>query len=479
MKKRALLALLLLPFALSAQQTAPLIVEPQSNVRIPWGLDNLSVVDGHLFGYSKGVIVCAPITGQHLRPMQPDTLFSSKIHNADYIVRNPRDSMLYFTCQEEDGSINLYTYDNRRFRKTRRIDIHGWNRDICHPTFSSNGNMMIFASRGKVGLGGFDLWCSLWNGHRWTRPINMGNIINTPGNDINPVFYHNYLVYSSDSIPGSKPGYHLYAVRLREATGIDDIIFDTYTIQALPEPVNSTANDMNIAFSTATNQGFWISNRTGSRQLYSFNGLLEGITLSGTVTDNRNIPIPDADIRIFLNGRLANSTRSDSTGHYHLFVLANDNYQIQVVKNNFYHYETTLALVHDSQRQLLTLTTHNVRLTSLPLNYPMMIQNIFVQETGSEISGSANSDLKPIISYLRDNPHISAQFTVYCDPTDDETFNNILIEHRIKNLYQHILSLLPSSTQFSIINGNKAEEIEPSESGANFILVTLMEKTNN
>ena len=470
MKRVSLLIALLLPFALIAQ--TPFTINSQRNIRLPHGLDNLSTIDNQLYGFCH-LLVSAPISQKTLPTLQPDTTLANLVPDADYVVRNPRDSILYFTRHDADGITNLYTYTPQHFRKIRRINIHGWQRDICHPTFSTNGKMMIFTSKGKVGLGGYDLWCSLWNGHRWTRPINLGNTINTPGNETNPVFYHNYLIFSSDSVPNSLPGTHLYAFYLREASSIDEIIFDTYTVQPLAYPVNSNGNDLNIAFHHPTSQGWWVSTRSGQHELYSFAGQLDGVMVSGTVADNYNRPLPQALVTITLNGRTTASTYSDSNGRYQLFVLPNDDYILQASLNGFFNYETELPVVRTTERLLINSLPKDIQLTSLPLNRPIMLQDIFSQGTDIQLSPNATNSLKPIINFLRDNPQIKATLSVYCDQTDDESFNNILIEHRINTLHKYLHTHLPSDSQFSIQNGNTTEQIESSDSGANFFFITF------
>ena len=472
MKRVSLLLALMLPFALMAQ--TPFTISSQHNIRLPHGLDNLSTLDNQLYGFCH-LLVSAPISQKALPSLEPDTLLAKPIPGADYVVRNPLDSILYFTRRDADGITNLYTYSPSQFRKIRRINIHGWQRDICHPTFSANGKMMVFTSKGKVGLGGYDLWCSLWNGHRWTRPINLGNTINTPGNETNPVFYHNYLIFSSDSITNGLPGTHLYAFYLREASSIDEIIFDTYTIQPLAYPINGSGNDMNIAFHHPTSQGWWVSTRSGQHELYTFKGQLDGVMVSGTVTDNHNRPLPRATITITLNGRTTAATLTDSSGHYQLFVLPNNDYILQASLDGFFNYQLPLPVVRTNERLLINSHQQDIHLTSLPLNRPILLQDIFSQGTDIQLSPNAINTLRPIINFLRDNPQIKATLNVYCDKTDDEQFNNILIEHRINTLHKHLHTYLPSDGQFFIQNGNNTEQIESSDSGADFIFITFHE----
>ena len=102
-----------------------------------------------------------------------------------------------------------------------------------------------------------------------------------------------------------------------------------------------------------------------------------------------------------------------------------------------------------------------------------MLQDVFSQSADIELSPQGINNLKPIANFLRDNPQIKATLAVYCDQTDDNAFNNMLIEQRINTLQQYLRSLLPSDTQFSIQNGNITDEIKSSDTGANFIFVTF------
>ena len=469
MKRVLFILALLIPITLYAQ--APFTVHSLHNIHLPQGLDNISTIDDNLFGYNH-ILVSTPITGRPTTDLQPDTLWATIIPDADYIVRNPLDSVLYFTRRDADGTTNLYTYTPNHFRKIHRINIHGWQRDICHPTFSTNGKMMVFTSKGKVGLGGYDLWCSLWNGHRWTRPINLGNTINTPGDETNPVFYHNFLIFTSDSIPNRQPGRHLYAFYMHETSSIDEIIFDTYTIQPLPYPINNGGEDMNMAFHFPTSQGWWITSRSGKRELYSFIGGLTGVMVSGVVANNFGHPLSGANVKITLNGRLTTSTTSDSNGHYQLYVLPNDDYILQASLDGHYNIEQELPVVRTNERLLINTLTQNIQLRTLPRS-PIIIKNPFGQGTNTQLSPSCIDALKPTINSLRDNPKNKATFTIYYDLTDDKDFNNILIEHRINTLRQHLLSNLPSDTQFSIRNGNITKEITPSHTGSDAIFITI------
>ena len=69
---------------------------------------------------------------------------------------------------------------------------------------------MIFASNRSESIGGLDLFISYKEGNGWSSPINLGNLINTRGNELSPFLDHdNNLFFSSDGIKGFG-GYDIY-----------------------------------------------------------------------------------------------------------------------------------------------------------------------------------------------------------------------------------------------------------------------------
>ena len=283
MKKNAIyLTLLLTAFVLQAQR--PITVIPQDNVKLSWGLKNLTVVDGHLYGCSNGVMVGSEMSGGMVYMLRPDTLAHYLGSDFSYVVRNPYDSLLYFSRMDaSSGRYGLYVHVKDRGRKNRQVDANSWNMALYHPTFSSDGKMMVFSSQNKVGLGGFDLWCSFWNGKKWTKPLNMGNTINTPGNEVNPVFYGNYLIYSTN-LQQNGAAYDFYAVYIKPGSTIDNILFGSYQTQRLPAPINSDSNDIELAVDPSLQFGYWVTNRGGKQELYCFQGRLDGVMLTTTET---------------------------------------------------------------------------------------------------------------------------------------------------------------------------------------------------
>lgn len=93
------------------------------------------------------------------------------------------------------------------------MDFCTGNYNYSHPSLSADGKSMIFASDREGSLGGMDLFISRRTGKTWSAPENLGNVINTSGNEFFPFLdQDNNLYFSSDGLKGSG-GYDIFTCK--------------------------------------------------------------------------------------------------------------------------------------------------------------------------------------------------------------------------------------------------------------------------
>lgn len=115
------------------------------------------------------------------------------------------DKELFFSAPDEDGVRNIYQTE---FRDTIWSVPHLINEyitsagDEIYPMLSPDGKILFFASNGLYGMGGYDLYFSVWNEEQneWGPPSNMGFPYSSPYNDF--LFINTddgkYSVFASD-----------------------------------------------------------------------------------------------------------------------------------------------------------------------------------------------------------------------------------------------------------------------------------------
>ena len=118
---------------------------------------------------------------------------------------------------------------------------------------------MIFVSDRRESVGGFDLFISYKEDNDWSAPINLGNLINTPGNETSPFLdQENNLFFSSDGIKGYG-GYDIYLCHYN-GRGWDKPV-------NLTQRINTPDNDLAFTLSRldAKSAFFTTSTKSGDR----------------------------------------------------------------------------------------------------------------------------------------------------------------------------------------------------------------------
>ena len=202
------------------------------------------------------------------KPQLLDTnINSTYLHNANTCFTNDYKRMIVSKCKsknESEFTCELFESDNINGKWTELkslpnpINLKGYN--TTQPSFAvfNNKTTLFFASNRPGGQGNLDIWYSYLNADgSFENPVNTGSLINTPDDEITPLYVaeRKQLFFSST--------YH-------KGLGGFDIFKSAYndsTFEA-PEnvgyPINSSFNDIYYSVNKAKNRAYISSNRIGS-----------------------------------------------------------------------------------------------------------------------------------------------------------------------------------------------------------------------
>ena len=217
---------------------------------------------------------------------------------------------IYFTRKKpkegaKGSSLKIYeaTRTNNDWNSVKELSFNSDAYSNFHPSISTDGQRLYFASDMPGGMGGTDIWMVEKRGITWSKPVNLGPEVNTPKNEVYP-FIHNSgnLFFSSNGFNGAG-GLDIYMVNFDE--GPSGMVVN------LGEPFNTEADDLGLILNPEGIKGFFTSSRNsgkGNDDIYMFEapegiwgktvpGMLPaGISMTEKGTDN---PIEGAEIRIF------------------------------------------------------------------------------------------------------------------------------------------------------------------------------------
>ena len=141
--------------------------------------------------------------------------------------------------------------------------------DVQHPTLAHDGQTLVFVSDiyiNGVSEGGTDLYVSYKVGESWSRPQNLGRVLNTIENELYPYLHYDGTLYFASKGHNGFGGFDIFFTKQIDGKWMPP--------QNLGEPINSGYDDLGFAFHKDKERGGLLSsnrkNGQGSLDLYAF-----------------------------------------------------------------------------------------------------------------------------------------------------------------------------------------------------------------
>lgn len=200
---------------------------------------------------------------------QDPARFSTRINeinvNVGYASAPADTSILYFTRNALEPNkrglypLQIYAAVHERgggWSRPHPVSFSNPETNMMHPAVSADGGTLVFVSDRGDGEGGLDLWSSLQEDGQWTKPANLGPVINTSGHEAFPWFAPDgRLFFASKGHPGFG-GYDLFV------TSLDPDGMWTAPVN-LGRPLNSPLDDITFCLDRTGAGGFFSSTRDG------------------------------------------------------------------------------------------------------------------------------------------------------------------------------------------------------------------------
>ncbi len=247
--------------------------------------------------------------------------------NTLYFSRNARKAK---GTRHGGRPLQLYTASlvDGQWTKEEQLDFCDPAYEHTHPSVSPDGSVLYFASDRPGGLGGMDIWRVNYKEKGWSEPENLGSTINTPGNEVFPFIHDDGTLYFSSDGRFGLGGLDLYAASVLGGK--------FRTAENLRSPINSPQDDFGLVFDATKDQGYFTSNRRGSRgdDIYSlsrFPLFVEGLL----VADGSMDPLAGARVVLTLDGDQVQQVRSDAEGRFVLRVSPFTEYRVTAYREGY------------------------------------------------------------------------------------------------------------------------------------------------
>ncbi len=299
----------------------------------------------------------------------------------------------------------------------------------AHPAVSPDGNWLYFTSDMPGGQGGYDIW-RINLKERQGSLENLGEWINTPGDEMFPTFRSDSVFYfSSDGHPGYG-GLDIFRAQQTKSGG--------WSVANMGTPVNSSSDDFGMTFGEGES-GFFSSNRTDNRgydHIYSFELPELKIIISGWVLDKDEEPVPNAVIRIV----------GDDGSNQKQFARNDGSFSFPLDRGVRYVMLAGAKGYLNAKQEFTSDTAeedaeYGVDFILASINKPVVIDNIFYDYDAATLRPESKTALDEMAQVLRDNPNVTIEMASHTDRHGSDTYNINLSSRRAQSVIDYLISV--------------------------------------
>jgi tetratricopeptide (TPR) repeat protein len=312
---------------------------------------------------------------------------------------------------------------------------------VGHPTLNSKGDEMYFIANLPWGYGGTDIYKSVKQNNLWSAPENLGNTINSAGNEMFPfLFNDSILYYSSDGYFG------LGGLDIYESTKSNGSWSMPYNLRY---PINSSQDDFGyICDSTGFNGFFTTARGNGHDKIYEFNRTPPKIVVQVEAVDQLSHDnIPNASISVYKDGKIYKSLSCNVDGKLNVMVESGHVFEFKCRDKN--HYLKKFSINTQETKESDTLSI-KFDLKEIQINKPFIWYGINFSKKTTTLLPSSEEALQLLATILIDNPGLKVQIGSYTDMRGSEGDNMRLTEQRSQLIKQSLIKLGAMANQMEV-----------------------------
>ncbi len=301
----------------------------------------------------------------------------------------------------------------------------------AHPAISPDGAWLYFTSDMPGGQGGFDIWRVRLSGAGLGGVENLGDKINTPGDEMFPTFRPNGDLYFSSNGHEGLGGLDIYIATVDKET-------KKFKLEHPGYPLNSQADDFGMTFEGPYNRGFFSSNRNDARgwdHIYSFENPEIIQTVKGWVYEMDGYELPAAQVYMVGSDgtNLKLSVKGD--GSFTQVINPNVDYVFLATCKGFLNHKEELRVepVEESEEYVLQFPLPSIRV-------PVLIDNIFYDFDKYTLRPESEAALDDLVKMLEENPNITIELSAHCDYKGSQAYNKVLSQHRAESVVNYLIA---------------------------------------
>lgn len=330
--------------------------------------------------------------------------------------------------------------------------------------YSPDGRTLYYVSERLGGNGKRDIWkCTRDNKGGWRAPENLGSIVNTP-EDEESVFIHpdGVTLYFSSRGHNSIGGFDVFKSVLKDGNWSKPV--------SLGEPINTTGDDLFFVLTASGEKGYYASSRDADQKdIYEirFYPLIHSVeeeqpkltVLKGTIRDEKTQNPIEAKIEIIDNERneiVGEFNSNSESGKYLIPLPAGKNYGISVTASGYLFHSENVDIPDTARFQEII---RDIDLKKLEIGTQIVLRNIFFELDKYSLKTESVAELDRLYKLMIDNPEMKIELSGHTDTQGSAEHNKELSENRATAVVNYLCGLGIDNDRFVAVGYGEEKPI--------------------
>ena len=362
--------------------------------------------------------------------------------------------------------IQIYfsNYKDGKWSKEEPFALNSADYSVGLPCLTSDGNTMFFTSDMPGGFGKADIYKTTRNDKgEWGKPENMGNKINTEGNELFPFYEetNSILFFASNGLFGLG-GLDIFYTSLSKA-GVGSVYNAGF-------PLNTKADDFAAIVNGAVTKGYFSSDReggSGDDDMYAFD-ILKGLkvdkNVEGFAKDKNGSVIPNTFITILDDkDKVVDTLTTKDDGAFTFLVNPDKNFKLVGKKQNYIDGDSVIntfgkdfsvkadVILLPKADTVAEKTVEEQIVAGADLGKILKFNpdKIYFDVNKFNLRPDAETELNYIVKVMNDHPSMIVELGAYTDCRASEAYNQTLSDKRARASADYIKKRITNPKRIS------------------------------
>lgn len=294
------------------------------------------------------------------------------------------------------------------------------------PSVSSDGRTLYFTSNRTGGYGEYDIWMSrLQEEGTWSKPVNLGDSINTSGFDQSPFIHpdNHTLYFSSTGWPGMGKFDIFRSVRTGDTTWSTPL--------NLGYPINTRFQEEGLIVNSRGDLAYYSSDRLGDkgRDIFAFDLYPEARPTRASYMKGRVFDIETARpleaefelIDLATAEKVIVSTSDPVNGEFLVVIPVNADYALNVSRKGYMFHSENFSFdrVYSHDRPFFA----DIPLKPIRTGEKIVLRNVFYKTDSFALDMKSRVELDKVVEFMVENPGLRAEIGGHTDNTGSREYN--------------------------------------------------------